>query len=444
MVDENFAPMVRLDLKTASREAFADTVRSFNEQAAAQPKAPLPFTHDGWHDITPAMAEVGLARNAGNREPVLSQVKKNALDMEANNWKPTGETIVFNQEGDLNDGQHRLWAGYLSLKTFRSFVVGSAPVEKNLFAYYDRGKLRSAADALHTAGMNGLGKVIARAIAELAIRYDHDALGPVKSVRFRPINQPEVLDYAQTHDAFVRATHLMFGNYPDAVRVIGSKQAAAFFAWLVVRAYDEAVLERFCKPLGSGANLTEDDPILDVREKLMRRPRMARRCRLARGSPCSTRRSTCRSAGRSLGARGVERWRLCRFPSMSRSRRSSRPSRRRLDSSLSPRLRAAFGPPRFLALLSEKAMNIQRYDLHPFCIAFRRANGREKTEIIDNMKACGYDTAQPITLFEAWFLTVARGRTPRMKLASNRRSQLLPATKTKPASSSFAATRHGT
>ena len=47
MVDENFAPMVRLDLKTASREAFADTVRSFNEQAAAQPKAPLPFTHDG-------------------------------------------------------------------------------------------------------------------------------------------------------------------------------------------------------------------------------------------------------------------------------------------------------------------------------------------------------------------------------------------------------------
>ena len=52
----------------------------------------------------------------------------------------------------------------------------------------------------------------------------------------------------------------MFGNYQDAVRVIGSKHAAAFFAWLVVPAYDQTALERFCKPLGSGANLTEDDP----------------------------------------------------------------------------------------------------------------------------------------------------------------------------------------
>jgi hypothetical protein len=49
-------------------------------------------------------------------------------------------------------------------------------------------------------------------------------------------------------------------------------------------------------------------------------------------------------------------------------------------------------------------MNIQRYELHPFCIAFRRANAHEKTEIIDNMKAGGYDPAQPITLFEGMVL----------------------------------------
>jgi hypothetical protein len=269
MVDDNFAPMVRLDLKTASREAFADTVKSFNDQAAAQPKPPLPFPHDGWYDIAPPMAEAALARNAGNREPVLSQVKKNALDMEAGNWMPTGESIVFNEQSDLNDGQHRLWAGYLSGITFRSYVVVSAPVEENLFAYYDCGKGRSAADALHTAGMNGLGKVLARAITELAVRYDHDALGPVKSIRFRPVGHREVLDYAKAHPDFVQTAHLMFGSYLDAVRVIGSKQGAAFFAWLVVRAYGEAALDRFCKPLGSGANLAEDDPILAAREKLM-------------------------------------------------------------------------------------------------------------------------------------------------------------------------------
>jgi hypothetical protein len=47
---------------------------------------------------------------------------------------------------------------------------------------------------------------------------------------------------------------------------------------------------------------------------------------------------------------------------------------------------------------------IQRYELHPFCVAFRRANAREKAEIIDKMKAYGYDVAQPITLYEGMVL----------------------------------------
>jgi hypothetical protein len=49
-------------------------------------------------------------------------------------------------------------------------------------------------------------------------------------------------------------------------------------------------------------------------------------------------------------------------------------------------------------------MTIQRYELHRFCQAFRRANTREKDEMVASMKSYGYDKEQPITLYEGMIL----------------------------------------
>jgi hypothetical protein len=54
--------------------------------------------------------------------------------------------------------------------------------------------------------------------------------------------------------------------------------------------------------------------------------------------------------------------------------------------------------------LHEKAMSIKRYELHRFCKAFRRANARERSEIVASMKGYGYDKGQPITLYEGMIL----------------------------------------
>lgn len=43
-------------------------------------------------------------------------------------------------------------------------------------------------------------------------------------------------------------------------------------------------------------------------------------------------------------------------------------------------------------------------ELHPFCLAFRRANTSEMAEIVASMKATGYDKDQPITLYEGMIL----------------------------------------
>lgn len=267
-----WAPRVRLDLETASRAAFEDIVQALYKTREEQDDLPMPFTlGDEWYDITPQMAEAGLLRSAGNREVNFPHVKNLALQMKTNEWKETGQTIVFNVDGFLNEGRHRLMAAYLSGATFRSYVVTTAPVVKDLFAYYDQGKKRSIADALYTSGTNGLAKVLARAVSAFAVRYDYNALramGSQKriSVQITPIY---AMKYLEQHPGLKEAAHLMFGSETDAIAAIGDKGVAAFFAWLIVRSYGEDILHSFCGPLGSGANLSEDSPILAVRNRLV-------------------------------------------------------------------------------------------------------------------------------------------------------------------------------
>jgi hypothetical protein len=265
-----WAPIVRLDLDIASRDGFADTLSQFHRlvEARGEDIPPLPFDHDGWYDITPQMAEAGLLRNDGNREVNLSVVKKYVRQMKESDWPKTGQSISFS-EGRLKDGQHRLWACYLSGATFPSYVVASVPAVDNIFAYYDFGKNRTIADALHTAEFNGLAKPLAGALV-LSMRHDAGLLGAIKQPRgFNPPNPNQVVHYLESNPDFAKAAHRMFGQYGAAIKLIDDKPAAVFFAWLVWKNLGETWLDMFCDPLGSGANLAEDSPILAVRNRLI-------------------------------------------------------------------------------------------------------------------------------------------------------------------------------
>ena len=153
----SWVPVVRLDLTTASRAAFDEAVATFaketKQREAAGTLPEMPPWGDEWVDFTPQVAEACLMHSAGNRPMVHSTVKLYAQDMMADDWKPTGETIIFGN-GQLRNGHHRLWACYLTGRTIRVFVVTSAPDFENQFAYLDIGKKRTNADALSIAGWN--------------------------------------------------------------------------------------------------------------------------------------------------------------------------------------------------------------------------------------------------------------------------------------------------
>lgn len=78
-----------------------------------------------------------------NRNRVASTVTKYARDMANGSWQLNGQSIKFDKDGQLFDGQHRLEAGVRSQTPFASIVVRN--VNNFAFATYDDRKSKTFA-----------------------------------------------------------------------------------------------------------------------------------------------------------------------------------------------------------------------------------------------------------------------------------------------------------
>lgn len=101
--------------------------------------------------VTPAMAESWLEHNKNNRPLRDHHVKMLAGEMANGRWHLNGEAIVFDHDGNLIDGQHRLWAAFTAQTSFDSIIVRN--VDPKAFATIDSGMKRSAGDALQKNGV---------------------------------------------------------------------------------------------------------------------------------------------------------------------------------------------------------------------------------------------------------------------------------------------------
>jgi hypothetical protein len=266
--DGVWTPAFELNLETVSNSAFQEVLLKIREWSDQQPPLGPLTLKNGWHQITPQLAEDFLRRNTSNRKVSLGTVKKYATAMLAGDWKETGQPLLFNKDGKAEDLQHRVLACYFGKVTFTSYVITDVPVNADLFAYIDDSKPRSPADALHTSGMNGQSPVIAAA-TKLAWLYDNNALGVITQPKIRDMSVREVLEYTRVHKAIIDAAHRLMGDYPRAAHVVGHKGVATFFIYKVLKHYDAGVLDNFMVPLGNGANLDEDTAVLALRNRLL-------------------------------------------------------------------------------------------------------------------------------------------------------------------------------
>lgn len=260
-------PRFVLDLSTARGRAFEEITTEFEKWAGEHP-LPAFDTVDGWRTITPEIAEQMLKRNpkGANRKANLPTVLYYASQMKRSDWPRTGQPLIFDATGKLVDGQHRLWAAYLGGVSFETYVVTNVPPHERLFAYIDNGKSRSPANALQTAGMNGVSPLIVK-VLDFAYAYENN-LFTVNSMQKRERMSPvQYLDSLEAHPDARTAAKLAVSEYSEASN-IADREVVAFAVMTITDLYDELIAEKFFNELG-GTETTDEDGAVEALRKLL-------------------------------------------------------------------------------------------------------------------------------------------------------------------------------
>ena len=235
--------------------------------------------------ITPEKADEYLKTMAKNRPESYRKVMEYAEAMDEGRWVYNSKTIVFDDEGHLIDGYHRLKACTVAKKPFVTLVARGID-DKRAFATIDVGKTRTHGDLFALEGYadsNGVS-----AAAALLWYWKKGLLtnlpGPrqlasttlkrmVKGTEYykrgsgsKTVPKMELLEFSEKYREEL-ASAIKSVRVAKAEKIVQRSIAAACFILFAEKSPVEAV--KFINDFGSGAGLSSTDPVHVLREKLL-------------------------------------------------------------------------------------------------------------------------------------------------------------------------------
>lgn len=213
--------------------------------------------------VTDDMAGKWLATNFGNRPVRKAMVARIAGCIERGEFVFTAETVKFDRDGNLIDGQHRLNA--IVESGLGAWLLVVRGLSREAAEFMDQGATRTIADVLGQRGVSNRHAV--SAIARWRLLWD---LGSYSrhGKGSRDITRAEVVEYShQNEDTLTLAAH----QAASVARALGCGGSAVF--GLMFNVFEEVsrkhALEFFAQ-LADGVGLTGGDPILTLRNRLIR------------------------------------------------------------------------------------------------------------------------------------------------------------------------------
>lgn len=199
-----------------------------------------------WVKVTPELAQDWINRNTGNRKLREGVVEKYARDMLDGRWTKNPQPIMFYEDGELADGQHRLWAVVISGVTIEFFVHFG--VEREAGLNIDTGVGRDLVDNAKISGYEGYLTKISLGTAIIV------AFG--RQMREKSLSAGERLELVEKY-----APHLQFADaQAPSKRGVAPSVVRAAIARAHMHLGDNARLVEFCKILGTGMPA---DPVAD-------------------------------------------------------------------------------------------------------------------------------------------------------------------------------------
>lgn len=201
--------------------------------------------------ITPAQAKKLLERNVGNRPVSESHVRFLCGIIRRGEWKLNGDAIRYNNDR-LVDGQHRLRAIIETGVPLQTVVVDG--VDSGVFDTIDTGKLRGGADVLGIRGVKNATTVA----------------GGLRVIAYVTGQLPSKLSNIQMEE--------LYDQYSDISNSVKSAVSGAKVLQVTVGCGLHCLFSRinqieadyFFETIKTGAELKSRDPILTLRDRLIR------------------------------------------------------------------------------------------------------------------------------------------------------------------------------
>ncbi len=214
--------------------------------------------------VTPGQAQLWLDKAALNRNVMWRKVEVYAAMMKRGDWLQTGQGIIFNESGELIDGQHRLLA--VVKADIPIWLMVTTGVKARAQLVMDQGMLRKAHDQIHI--QEGFEcQPVHIAVAKCMIT---SVGGSGEQARRATLTDVQLMDrYYVKHRKAIEFTVDRFWRVGSTVK--GVTVAPAFAP--VARAWysqDHPQLERFIHVVLTGmAEAKEDSPAVVLRNWLI-------------------------------------------------------------------------------------------------------------------------------------------------------------------------------
>jgi hypothetical protein len=217
--------------------------------------------------VTPELAQRMLAQNEGPQRSVNRwHVDFLADQMRAGLFMENGQSITFDSDGNLLDGQHRLHACIKANTPFSTIVVRG--VGAAAWPTIDTGMIRSLAHELQAKGTRNATTVASS--ARFAISLETGAFGKTGSNAGKRIPHVEALSWIARNPAIAE-----YARVCAACKVFSGPRGLVAGIWFLV-ARDGSDVDAFFHGLLTGEDLRAGSPVLQLRTRLMDRSQRGR------------------------------------------------------------------------------------------------------------------------------------------------------------------------
>lgn len=224
--------------------------------------------------IQPVIAKRWLEKLGKNRKVIKRHLETMEKVFRAGKFAPpgkgkaTGDTIKFDVDGNLIDGQHRLQACVNTGVAFESYVVFG--VDPEVFPMIDQGKSKTAAHILSAEGVENYGTVAAtvRSIHGIKRAISTGTMpGSLGWTLKDRLQSDEIRAFTLEHEALLaEAVTTVRSTEARTILKPPSNFAALYFIFAKL---NHQRTKEFFILLAEGAGLETDDPIYRLRQTLI-------------------------------------------------------------------------------------------------------------------------------------------------------------------------------